>query len=102
MATPYVANALRPGAIRLPIGLFIAGLLALFIAAATLAPRLGNLEQGASGGSIEEFGYGAGYPMHFGLAGPSRLSPRAEHGGYGVGYPLHGGLAGPSQVDEAP
>ena len=46
--------------------------------------------------------YGAGYPLHGGLAGPSRIGPTstvdvASH--HGAGYPLHGGLAGPSQVD---
>ena len=46
--------------------------------------------------------YGAGYPLHGGLAGPSRVGPiskvdLARH--YGSGYPLHGGLAGPSRVD---
>lgn len=127
MATSYMAHAVRPGATRLPIGLFIGGLLVLLIAAATLAPRVGNFGQGVNGGSIEESGYRADYPMHFGLAGPSQLSAwaehvgygdgyplhgglagpsrlvlQAEHGGYGTGYPLHGGLAGPSQVDEAP
>ena len=43
--------------------------------------------------------YGAGYPLHGGLAGPSRLSAWDEPYTYGAGYPLHGGLAGPSQVD---
>jgi hypothetical protein len=43
--------------------------------------------------------YGEGYPLHGGLAGPSRSST-VDHRGYGAGYPLHGGLAGPSQVDE--
>ncbi len=101
MGTSYVANTDRRGATWLPIGLSIAGLLAASIAAATLAPRLGILDQGANSGSAGgQFGYGAGYPMHFGLAGPSQLNLRAEHGGYGVGYPLHGGLAGPSQLDE--
>lgn len=127
MATSHLAHTVRPGATRLPIGLFIAGLLAFLTASAMLVPRLGTLGQGANAGTIEEFGYGAGYPthgglagpsrlslqadhagygtsypLHGGLAGPSRLSLQAEHGGYGVGYPLHGGLAGPSQVDEAP
>jgi hypothetical protein len=102
MGTSYVAHTDRGGATWLPIGLSIAGLLAVLIAAATLAPRLGILDQGANPGSAEQFGYGAGYPMHFGLAGPSQLNLRAEHLGYGAGYPMHGGLAGPSQVDESP
>jgi hypothetical protein len=98
MGTSYVAHTDRRGATWLPIGLSIAGLLAVSIAAATLAPRLGILGQGANPGSAEQFGYGAGYPMHFGLAGPSQLSVWAEHVGYGAGYPMHFGLAGPSQL----
>jgi hypothetical protein len=44
--------------------------------------------------------YGAGYPLHGGLAGPSRpLSAVDMAAHYGPGYPLHGGLAGPSRVD---
>ena len=45
--------------------------------------------------------YGAGYPLHGGLAGPSRVAPiirTVEGNAYGAGYPLHGGLAGPSRV----
>jgi hypothetical protein len=45
--------------------------------------------------------YGAGYPLHGGLAGPSRVGrvTAVDQGAhYGPGYPLHGGLAGPSQV----
>jgi hypothetical protein len=43
-----------------------------------------------------------GYPLHGGLAGPSRVGQAATvdvADRYGSGYPLHGGLAGPSQVD---
>jgi hypothetical protein len=52
--------------------------------------------------TIDSPAYGAGYPLHGGLAGPSRVGPiskvdLARH--YGSGYPLHGGLAGPSRVD---
>ena len=44
--------------------------------------------------------YGAGYPLHGGLAGPSRpLSTVDPAARYGPGYPLHGGLAGPSRLD---
>jgi hypothetical protein len=44
--------------------------------------------------------YGAGYPLHGGLAGPSGLLSAVDLGGhYGPGYPLSGGLAGPSRVD---
>jgi hypothetical protein len=44
--------------------------------------------------------YGPGYPLHGGLAGPSRpLSAVDPAARYGPGYPLHGGLAGPSRID---
>ena len=45
--------------------------------------------------------YGAGYPLHGGLAGPSQVGKVSTvdlAGHYGVGYPLHGGLAGPSRI----
>lgn len=46
--------------------------------------------------------YGAGYPLHGGLAGPSRPLPAVDLAAhYGLGYPLSGGLAGPSRVDSA-
>jgi hypothetical protein len=44
--------------------------------------------------------YGAGYPLHGGLAGPSRVGRVSTvnlAGHYGAGYPMHGGLAGPSR-----
>ena len=52
--------------------------------------------------TIDSPAHGMGYPLHGGLAGPSRLEPiskvdLARH--YGSGYPLNGGLAGPSRVD---
>ena len=87
------------------------------------APRLGVLEVAILGviavavigfgvwsqaGSIRDVtthsqAYGMGYPLHGGLAGPSRVGQvstvdLASH--YGAGYPLHGGLAGPSRVDQ--
>jgi hypothetical protein len=44
--------------------------------------------------------YGPDYPLHGGLAGPSRPPSAVDLAGrYGVGYPLHGGLAGPSRAD---
>ena len=52
--------------------------------------------------TIDSPTYGVGYPLHGGLAGPSRVGPistvdLARH--YGPGYAVHGGLAGPSRVD---
>jgi hypothetical protein len=97
MGTSYVAHAHRPRTRWLPVGLLIAGLLVVSVAAAALAPRLGTLGQRANPVSIEHFGYGPGYPLHGGLAGPSDVRV-VQHFGYGPGYPLHGGLAGPSDV----
>lgn len=51
--------------------------------------------------TIDEWRFGAGYPLHGGLAGPSQvgtLSAVDIAGHYGAGYPLHGGLAGPSRA----
>jgi hypothetical protein len=42
-----------------------------------------------------------GYPSHYGLAGPSRVQTITAPIGIGVGYPAHYGLAGPSQFDQA-
>jgi len=52
--------------------------------------------------TIDSPAYGVGYPLHGGLAGPSRVGQVstvdvARH--YGPGYPFHGGLAGSSRVD---
>jgi hypothetical protein len=54
----------------------------------------------AGGGSTADVGdhHGPGYPLHGGLAGPS-LSSLIDHAGHhGPAYPLHGGLAGPSAI----
>ena len=49
--------------------------------------------------TIDSQAYGVGYPLHGGLAGPSRpMSALDLAGHYGPGYPLSGGLAGPSRV----
>jgi hypothetical protein len=98
MGTSYVAHADRPRSRSLPVGLLLAGLLAVSVAAAAMAPRIGTLGQRAITVSAEQFGYGPGNPSHGGLAGPSRLTLQAEHPGYGAGYPQHGGLAGPSHL----
>ena len=49
--------------------------------------------------TIDSPAYGAGIPLHGGLAGPSRVGQVDLTRHYGPGYPLHGGLAGPSRVD---
>jgi hypothetical protein len=94
------------------------------------APRLGVLEVAilaviavavigvgvwSQAGSIRDVttgsqAYSVGYPLHGGLAGPSRVGQVSTVAGpsgpmstvdlagqYGAGYPLHGGLAGPSR-----
>jgi hypothetical protein len=61
--------------------------------------------------TVESQAHGVGYPLHGGLAGPSRVGQAQTVGGpsqhastvdlaghYGRGYPLHGGLAGPSRT----
>ena len=53
---------------------------------------------------IDSPAYGVGYPLHGGLAGPSRVGQASTvdlAGHYGPGYSFHGGLAGPSRVDPA-
>jgi hypothetical protein len=45
--------------------------------------------------------YGMGYPLHGGLAGPSRVGQASAVDAatrYGPGYSFHGGLAGPSRI----
>jgi hypothetical protein len=39
-----------------------------------------------------------GYPSHYGLAGPSRVGTTTLPISVGAGYPAHNGLAGPSQL----
>jgi hypothetical protein len=62
--------------------------------------------------TIDSPAYGVGYPLHGGLAGPSRVDQVSTVAGpsgptstvdlarhYGPGYPFHGGLAGSSRID---
>jgi hypothetical protein len=42
--------------------------------------------------------FAPGYPLHGGLAGPSRVGINAA-GSFAPGYPRHGGLAGPSRIE---
>jgi hypothetical protein len=72
----------------------IVGALALGVALAARAisvdSPMTNEPQGALAGSVS-----AGYPAHYGLAGPSRVGANARSW---VGYPAHYGLAGPGRV----
>ncbi|HEX2194205.1 MAG TPA: hypothetical protein VHK63_04495 [Candidatus Limnocylindria bacterium] len=90
------------------------GVLGVAILAVIAVAVIGVAVEGQAGSTrdvtIESRSYGVGYPLHGGLAGPSRvgqgstvagpngpLSTLDLAGHYGRGYPLHGGLAGPSE-----
>jgi hypothetical protein len=76
--------------------------IAILAAIAVAMIGIGAWSQAGSirGDNAEIQAYGAGYPLHGGLAGPSRFLPGFDMDGhYGAGYPLHGGLAGPSRLD---
>lgn len=82
------------------------GILAIVILVVSAAAVIGVGAWSQAGSirdvSIDGSAYGVGYPLHGGLAGPSRVGQVSTNdmaGHYGSGYPLHGGLAGPSQVD---
>jgi hypothetical protein len=85
------------------IGLVEVAFLAVIVAALV---GVGVWSQAASDRQaiVDTQAYGAGYPLHGGLAGPSRVGQvsnvvTADH--HGQGYPLHGGLAGPARVPTA-
>ena len=76
---------------------------AILVVMAVAVIGIGVWSQAGSTGdvAIDSPAYGAGYPLHGGLAGPSRVGQAsavdsADH--FGTGYPLHGGLAGPSRI----
>ena len=99
MAAPVFANPQRRMAPRL--SAFAVGVILVIAASVSLVvlttQRLGATD---AGGNAQTFAQGAGYPLHGGLAGPSRVGTIATSS-YGLGYPLHGGLAGPSRVSVA-
>jgi hypothetical protein len=83
------------------LGVLQVAILAL-IAVAVIGVGVWNQAGSIREGTIESPAYSVGYPLHGGLAGPSRVGQAstidlADH--YGAGYPLHGGLAGPSRLD---
>jgi hypothetical protein len=85
------------------LGVLQVALVAL-IAAAVIVIGVGAwIQAGSTGdGTIESRAYGGGYPLHNGLAGPSRVGQTSTvdaSSHFGPGYPPHGGLAGPSRVD---
>ena len=100
MATQITATAPRTRfAPRL--GVLQAAILAV-IAAAVIGVGVWNRADSTTEVTADAQAYGVSYPLHGGLAGPSRvgqLSTVDVAGHYGAGYPLSGGLAGPSRVD---
>ena len=74
----------------------IVGALAFGAALATRAISFDSLTTPARDALVRvDPGYGAGYPPHYGLAGPSGVDRAAAPMG---GVPAHGGLAGPSGI----
>jgi hypothetical protein len=102
--TPRTRPAIRFG------GLEIAIVILAIAAAGILGVAAWSQVSSGRDATVESITYGAGYPQHGGLAGPSRVGVTSTvtgpmsavdlAGHYGPGYPLHGGLAGPSQVGE--
>jgi hypothetical protein len=96
VATQITASTPRSGPVpRL-------GFVGTAIVAAIAVAMIGIGAWSQAGSILDDKGetqaYGAGYPLHGGLAGPSRFVPGFDlDGHYAAGYPLHGGLAGPSR-----
>ena len=81
---------------------FMVGAILVIVASISLlALATLRLTSPDSGAVVETYVQGAGYPLHGGLAGPSRVGTIASSS-YGIGYPLHGGLAGPSRLSTVP
>ena len=107
MATQITATTPRtrpaPGLGVLEIALF--AVIAVAIIGVAVWSQAGSIRDV----TVESAAYGVGYPLHGGLAGPSRVGQVSTVAGpsapmstvdlashYGPGYPLHGGLTGPS------
>ena len=102
MATQITATATgtRPAA---RFGFREVTILAVVLVAAVIALAAWTQIDSSSDITVESMPYGDGYPLHGGLAGPSRvsvfdMSPITNGGSFAPGYPLHGGLAGPSRA----
>jgi hypothetical protein len=99
----YVAPTQAIRTSRILVGVIVVafvGALALGVALATRAISFDSLTTTSSEGALVrvDAGFGAGYPPHYGLAGPSGV----VRGDYPMGgYPPHYGLAGPSGVVRA-
>jgi len=100
VATQITATGPRSRPAQLP-GVLVVALLAII---AVVAIGVGAL---ATSGSVRDVttdgqAYSARYPLHGGLAGPSRVGQVSTvdlSGHYAPGYAFHGGLAGPSRGD---
>jgi hypothetical protein len=93
----YVARTPTIRTSRILIGVIVVafvGALALGVALATRAISLDALTTNDSQG-VPAVSFAAGYPAHYGLAGPSGVVRRDSPMG---GVPAHNGLAGPSGV----
>jgi hypothetical protein len=96
----YVASTPAIRTSRILVGVIVVafvGALALGVALATRAISFDSLTTTSSQDALVRVhaGFGAGYPPHYGLAGPSGV----VRGDYPMGgAPAHGGLAGPSGV----
>lgn len=91
IAAPATPKPTRWLTVALGIGLVIVVLLSVAFAV-SFAPGQ-RITEGT--GTIVRSHPGAGYPAHYGIAGPSRVGPNA---GSWIGYPPHFGFAGPSRV----
>lgn len=89
------APAIRPS--RILAGLIAVALIAALALGVALATRATGFDSQTTNDSVSNYrNPAAGYPAHYGLAGPSRLGTEA---GSWMGYPAHYGLAGPSRVE---
>jgi hypothetical protein len=75
----------------------LAGLVVVLMAVAVTSSIVAGPSTDTTIESNAAGGFAPGYPLHGGLAGPSRVGIN-DAGGFAPGYPLHGGLAGPSRV----
>ena len=94
--TPRTRPAPRIGVLEVAILAILA-----VIAAAVIGVGVWSQAGSTRDVTIDIPAYGVGYPLHGGLAGPSRVGQVStvdlgRH--YGPGYAVHGGLAGPSRV----
>ena len=93
----YVARTPTIRTSRILVGVVVVAFVAALALGVALATRAIDLDRLSTSGAhgVPAVSVTAGYPAHYGLAGPSRVDPDA---GSWIGYPPHYGLAGPSGV----